>query len=76
MSWDISVSKVTGYGPYDWGLITRRNISVSKVTGYGLGDWGLIARRGKYFSHFCHIKTGFAGYLAHPLMTVSMSTFY
>lgn len=34
MSWDISVSKVTDYGFYDWGLITRKDISV----GYGLGD--------------------------------------
>jgi len=33
MSWYISVSKVTGYGLGDWGLITRRNISVGKVIG-------------------------------------------
>jgi len=38
MSWDISVSKLTGYGFYDWGLITRRDISVGKVIDYGLGD--------------------------------------
>jgi len=33
MSWGISVSKVTCYGFYDRGLVTRRDISVGKVTG-------------------------------------------